>query len=201
MKASIQNSNFDGTRRNYVLSRSYFIYCGGKMAEKLYRVGTIVNTHGIKGELKVVPITDFPEDRFKSGSKLFFKKNKTTEEFIVESARKHKQFVLLKLKGYDNINDVEKYVKSELFAEGELTSELNDGEFLYKQIIGLKVVDKELGEIGQITEIMELGSNDVWVVKGTKYKEVLLPYIKDVIKKVDLDKKVVEVEIPDGLID
>ncbi|AUI71400.1 ribosome maturation factor RimM [Companilactobacillus alimentarius] len=171
------------------------------MAEKLYRVGTIVNTHGIKGELKVVPITDFPEDRFKSGSKLFFKKNKTTEEFIVESARKHKQFVLLKLKGYDNINDVEKYVKSELFAEGELTSELNDGEFLYKQIIGLKVVDKELGEIGQITEIMELGSNDVWVVKGTKYKEVLLPYIKDVIKKVDLDKKVVEVEIPDGLID
>ncbi|GEO46732.1 ribosome maturation factor RimM [Companilactobacillus kimchii] len=171
------------------------------MTEKLYRVGTIVNTHGIKGELKVVPITDFPEDRFKTGSKLVFKKNNSSEEFTVESARKHKNFILLKLKGYDNINDVEKYVKSELFASGELTSELNEGEFLYKQIIGLQVVDKDLGEIGKITEIMELGPNDVWVVKGTKYKEVLLPYIEDVIKNVDLDKQIVEVEIPDGLID
>jgi len=171
------------------------------MTEKLYRVGNIVNTHSIKGELRVIPITDFPKDRFKSGAKLFLKKNGKTSEVTVESSRPHKSFILLKLKGYDNINDVEQFVKSELFAEGELTSELNEGEFLYKQIIGLTVVDKDLGEIGKIAEIMELGSNDVWVVRGTKYKEVLLPYIKDVIKKVDLDNQVVEVEIPDGLID
>lgn len=171
------------------------------MTEKLYRVGTIVNTHGIKGELRVVPITDFPEDRFKAGAKLYFKKNGATTEFTVESSRAHKNFILLKLKGYDNINDVEQYVKSELFAEGDTASELNEGEFLYKQIIGLTVVDKDLGEIGKVAEIMELGPNDVWVVRGTKYKEVLLPYIDDVIKKVDLDKQIVQVEIPDGLID
>ncbi|APU71187.1 ribosome maturation factor RimM [Companilactobacillus crustorum] len=171
------------------------------MTEKLYRVGTIVNTHGIKGELRVIPITDFPEDRFKSGAKLYLKNKDQTLEFTVESSRPHKSFILLKLKGYDNINDVEKYVKSELFADGEEVSDLNEGEFLYKQIIGLTVVDKELGEVGKVTEIMELGSNDVWVVKSPKYKEILLPYIDDVIKKVDLDNQVVEVEIPDGLID
>ncbi|MQS75078.1 ribosome maturation factor RimM [Companilactobacillus halodurans] len=171
------------------------------MTEKLYRVGTIVNTHGIKGELRIVPITDFPEDRFKAGAKLYLKNKEQISEFTVESSRPHKNFVLLKFKGYDNINDVEKYVKSELFASGEETPNLNEGEFLYKQIIGLTVIDKDLGEVGKVTEIMELGSNDVWVVKGPKYKEVLLPYIEDVIKKVDLDKGIVKVEIPDGLID
>ena len=171
------------------------------MAEKLYRVGTIVNTHGIKGELKVVPITDFPADRFKAGAKLYIKQASSKTEFVVESARPHKNFFLLKLKGYDNINDVEKYVKSEIFADEEISTPLSDGEFLYKQIIGLTVVDQKLGEIGKVTEIMELGPNDVWVVKGTKYKEVLLPYIDDVVKNVDLEKEIVEVEIPDGLID
>ena len=171
------------------------------MTEKLYRVGTIVNTHGIKGEVRVIPITDFPEDRFKPGAKLILKNKTTTEEFTVESSRPHKSFILIKFKGYDNINDVEKYVKSELFAAGEEVANLNEGEFLYKQIIGLKVVDKDLGEVGKVTEILELGSNDVWVVKGTKYKEILLPYIDDVIKDVDLDNQVVNVEIPDGLID
>ncbi|KRO00979.1 ribosome maturation factor RimM [Companilactobacillus kimchiensis] len=171
------------------------------MTEKLYRVGTIVNTHGIKGELRIISITDFPEDRFKAGAKVYLKNKDQVQEFTVESSRPHKSFILLKFKGYDNINDVEKYVKSELFADGAEVSSLNEDEFLYSQIIGLKVVDKDLGEVGKVAEILELGSNDVWVVRGTKYKEILLPYIKDVIKKVDLDNQVVNVEIPDGLMD
>ncbi|AYE38496.1 ribosome maturation factor RimM [Companilactobacillus zhachilii] len=171
------------------------------MTEKLYRVGTIVNTHGIKGELRIIPITDFPEDRFKSGAKLYLKNKDQVTEFTVESSRPHKSFILVKMKGYDNINDVEKFVKSELFADGEEVSGLNEGEFLYRQIIGLTVIDKDLGEVGKISEIMELGSNDVWVVKSPQYKEILLPYIDDVIKEVDLDNGVVKVEIPDGLID
>jgi 16S rRNA processing protein RimM len=184
-----------------IIRRGLIFISGGKMTEKLYRIGTIVNTHGIKGELRIIPITDFPEDRFKSGAKVYLKNKDQVLEFTVESSRPHKSFVLLKFKGYDNINDVEKYVKSELFADGEEVSNLNDGEFLYKQIIGLKVIDKDLGEVGKVTEILELGSNDVWVVKGPKYKEVLLPYIDDVVKEVNLDEKIVNVEIPDGLID
>ncbi|WP_338214079.1 ribosome maturation factor RimM [Companilactobacillus muriivasis] len=171
------------------------------MTEKLYRVGTIVNTHGIKGEVRVISITDFPEDRFKAGAKVYLKNKDQVTEFTVESSRPHKSFILLKFKGYDNINDVEKYVKSELFADGEEVSNLNEGEFLYKQIIGLTVIDKDLGEVGKVTEIIELGSNDVWVVKGPKYKEILLPYIDDVVKDVDIDNGVVNVEIPDGLMD
>ncbi|ALB29104.1 MULTISPECIES: ribosome maturation factor RimM [Companilactobacillus] len=171
------------------------------MTEKLYRVGTIVNTHGIKGEVRVISITDFPEDRFKAGAKVYLKNKDQVTEFTVESSRPHKSFILLKFKGYDNINDVEKYVKSELFADGEEVSNLNEGEFLYKQIIGLTVIDKDLGEVGKVTEIIELGSNDVWVVKGPKYKEILLPYIDDVVKSVDIDNGVVNVEIPDGLMD
>ncbi|WP_125761112.1 ribosome maturation factor RimM [Companilactobacillus hulinensis] len=172
------------------------------MAEEFYRVGTIVNTHGIKGELRIIPITDFPEERFKKGAKLFLRQSgKKDKKFVVESSRKHKNFILIKFEGYDNINDVEQYVKSELFSDNEVKPELNDGEFFYSQIIGLTVVDPNLGEIGKIKEIMELGPNDVWVVKGPKYKEVLVPYINDVVKKVDLDAKRVDVEIPDGLID
>lgn len=171
------------------------------MAEKLFRVGKIVNTHGIKGEVRVISITDFPEERFKPGASLFIKTNKGKQEFIVESSRNHKTFVLLKFKGLDNINDVEQFKNYELFTTEEITPELSDGEFLYRQIVGLTVVDSKLGEIGKITEIMELGPNDVWVVKGPKYDEVLIPYIEDVVKKVDLDKQIVQVEIPDGLID
>ncbi|MFD1417238.1 ribosome maturation factor RimM [Companilactobacillus keshanensis] len=171
------------------------------MADNLYRVGTIVNTHGIKGELRIIPITDFPEERFKKGAKLFLKKSNDSKEFIVESSRKHKNFILIKFKGYDNINDVEQYVKSELFSNNEVKPKLKDGEFFYSQIIGLKVIDEQLGEIGTIKEIMELGPNDVWVVKSPKYDEVLIPYIDGVVKKVDLENEVINVEIPDGLID
>ncbi|WP_125588688.1 ribosome maturation factor RimM [Companilactobacillus jidongensis] len=172
------------------------------MAEKLYRVGTIVNTHGIKGELRIIPITDFPEERFKSGAKLYLHKSGSAEkQLVVESSRKHKNFILIKFEGYDNINDVEQYVKSELFADSEVKPELAEGEFLYSQIIGLDVIDPVLGNIGKVKEIIELGPNDVWVVKGSKYKEVLVPYIEDVVKKVDLAGQKIDVEIPDGLID
>ncbi|MFD1471153.1 ribosome maturation factor RimM [Companilactobacillus mishanensis] len=171
------------------------------MADKLYRVGKIVNTHGIKGELRIVAITDFPEERFKPGSTLFMKQNNGLKEFKVESSRKHKNFILVKFEGFDNINDVEQFKNYELFTNSEISTELKDGEFLYNQIIGLKVIDQELGEIGTVSEIMELGPNDVWVVKGRKYKEVLIPYIDDVVKNVDLENQVVNVEIPDGLID
>ncbi|WP_125768663.1 ribosome maturation factor RimM [Companilactobacillus furfuricola] len=171
------------------------------MSDKLFRVGKIVNTHGIKGEVRVISITDFPEERFKSGAQLVIKTNSGNQEVTVESSRPHKNFTLLKFKGLDNINDVEQYKNDELFANDEITPELSDGEFLYRQIIGLKVIDNQLGEIGKVTEIMELGPNDVWVVKGPKYDEVLIPYIKSVVKKVDLDNQVIEVEIPDGLID
>ena len=171
------------------------------MAEKLYRVGTIVNTHGIKGELRLIPITDFPEERFRPGAKLYLKQKSGLKEFVVESSRAHKSFILLKFKGFDNINDVEQFVKSELFSDNEVAPELAEGEFMYSQIIGLKVIDENLGEVGKISEILELGANDVWVVKSPQYKEILLPYIDDVVKNVDLAKKEILVEIPDGLID
>lgn len=171
------------------------------MSDKLFRVGKIVNTHGIKGEVRVISITDFPEERFKPDAKLVIKTKSGLKEFIIESARKHKSFTLLKFKGFDNINDVEQFKNCELYTTDEITPQLSNGEFLYRQIVGLKVVDKQLGEIGKVTEIMELGANDVWVVKGPKYDEVLIPYIEDVVKKVDLDNQVVEVDIPDGLID
>jgi 16S rRNA processing protein RimM len=171
------------------------------MADKLFRVGKIVNTHGIKGEVRVISITDFPEERFKPGAKLILKSNSGQKEFEIESSRKHKNFTLVKFKGYDNINDVEQYKSYELFTTDEIKPELSDGEFMYSQIIGLTVIDEQLGEIGKVTEIMELGPNDVWVVKSRKYDEVLIPYIKDVVKKVDLEAGKIEVDIPDGLID
>ncbi|WP_099974891.1 ribosome maturation factor RimM [Lactobacillus terrae] len=171
------------------------------MPEKLYRVGTIVNTHGIRGEVRVISVTDFPKERFQSGATLYLKYQNKYIKMTVESSRPHKKFYLLKFKDLDNINDVEKYVKSELFTDDEVMPELEEGEFYYRQIIGLEVQDPRFGNVGKITEIMELGPNDVWVVKSPKYDEVLIPYIKSVVKNVDLEKGIVNVEIPDGLIE
>ncbi|MBU7525404.1 ribosome maturation factor RimM [Lactiplantibacillus pentosus] len=171
-----------------------------------YRVGTLVNTHGIRGEVKVVVVTDFPEERFKVGQQLvLFKSPDATAGGItvtVAKAREQKGLYFLTFKGLDNINDVEGYKGWTIKVPAEALHQLPAGEYHYHQIVGLDVVTTDDEPLGTIKEILSPGANDVWVVKRAHGQaDVLLPKIPQVIKKVDLDAGVVTVELMEGLID
>lgn len=170
------------------------------MAEQkeLFNVGKIVNTHGIKGEVKVASITDFPEQRYKKNNILYLEDE--SHPLTIESVRVHKGMYMLKFAEIKDMTQAE-LLKNKVLKTTHESNELSDNEFYYHDIIGLVVNDKSLGELGKITEIMSPGANDVWVVNSKQYGEVLIPYIPSVVLKVDLKKAVVEVEIPEGLID
>ena len=173
------------------------------MSEKLYTVGKIVNTHGIRGDLKVFPETDFPDERFAIGSELIFfdPQSQKTLPVVVEAAREHKKLFIIKFKGFHNINEVEKYKGWLLKVEEQYLSELTNDEFYHHEIIGCKVITDEGEELGTISEILSPGANDVWVVERPAGKPVLLPYIDDVVLDVDVEAKLVKVHVMVGSLD
>ncbi|BBM17654.1 MULTISPECIES: ribosome maturation factor RimM [Enterococcus] len=167
-----------------------------------YKVGKIVNTHGIRGEVRVISSTDFTEERYRVGEQLFlFRENQETLPLTIASYRRHKNFDLLSFEGYPNINQVEPFRDGILKISEKQMGELDEHEYYYHEIIGLTVVDEDDKEIGKITEILSPGANDVWVVKRKGQKDALIPYIESVVKDIDLTEGIVHVEIPEGLLD
>nr|WP_306800994.1 ribosome maturation factor RimM [Melissococcus plutonius] len=172
------------------------------MVTEYLNVGKIVNTQGIKGEVRVISQTDFPEERYKRGAKLtLFNKDKEPIELVIKSHRKHKNFDILSFENHPSINDVENYRDGILKVKKSQLSDLPENEFYYHEIIGLTVIDDQGQKIGHIKEILSPGANDVWVVKQNDGTDLLLPYIDSVIQSVDLTNKSVQVIIPEGLID
>ena len=170
--------------------------------EKWFNVGKIVNTQGLKGEVRVVSKTDFPEKRYKVGNVLYlFMPDSTIPiELTVKSHRSHKTFELLTFEGFTNINEVEKFRDGIIKVPESQLDSLQKDEFYYHEIIGCLVATTAGEEIGKVTEILSPGANDVWVVKGTSGKEILIPYINDVVKKVDVKEKVIIIEPMEGLL-
>jgi 16S rRNA processing protein RimM len=175
------------------------------MSKKLFTVGKIVNTHGIRGELKILPQTDFPETRFEKGSvlTLFNPETNSGIEAKVQSAREHKNMYFVKFEQWDNINEVEKYKGWALKVTEDQLVDLDEDEYYYYEVIGCKVVTDEGIELGVITEILTPGANHVWVVERPKGqgKPVLLPVIDDVILRVDVAEKIVTIQLMEGLLD
>ena len=153
-----------------------------------FNVGKIVNTQGLQGEMRVLSVTDFAEERFKKGAELalFDEKDRFVQTVTIASHRKHKNFDIIK--GF-----------SLKVAEEDLT-DLEDGEFYYHEIIGLDVYENDQ-LIGQIKEILQPGANDVWVVKRKGKRDLLLPYIPPVVLNIDIPGNRVDVEILEGLDD
>ncbi|WP_127585753.1 ribosome maturation factor RimM [Paenibacillus koleovorans] len=172
------------------------------MNKRWFNVGIVANTHGIRGELKIVPQTDFPEERFAKGSRLTLtdEGDRTTIPVEVESARVHKNVYIIKLKSYDNINDVEKYKGWRLKINEEQLSDLEEDEYYYHEIVGCRVVSDEGAELGTISEILSPGANHVWVVDRPNGKPLLLPVIDEVILNVDVQEKQVTVHLMEGLL-
>ncbi|AOM83209.1 16S rRNA processing protein RimM [Salisediminibacterium beveridgei] len=167
-------------------------------------MGKIVNTHGIQGEVRVISRSDFKEERYQKGNELSLYNPEQDHRLVVTvvSWRQHKQFDLLTFEGYSNVNEVEPLRDYLLQVDADtIDDDLAEDEFYYHEIIGLDVVDINQGHIGKVKEILSPGANDVWVVQRLKGKDVLIPYIENVILKVDLSEKQVTVEIPEGLMD
>ncbi|MBC2329827.1 ribosome maturation factor RimM [Listeria swaminathanii] len=171
--------------------------------EKMYNVGKIVNTHGLIGEIRVIATTDFPEERFQVGNTvyLFEKNSKKPEKLIIRSHRKHKNFDLLMFEGFTGIHQVERMKEGVLKIKEAQQTDLEDNEFYFHEIIGCTVVTTDGEELGEITEILTPGANDVWVVKGADKKEKLIPYIADVVKEINTNDKKITIEVMEGLLD
>ncbi|MGX7108313.1 ribosome maturation factor RimM [Facklamia miroungae] len=169
-----------------------------------YQVARIVNTFGIKGQVKVLMDTDFIEERFAEGNRLFILKDgKSIQEVTVQSIQDHKGSYLVKFKEYNNINEVEFFKGLTLAISAQDQQELEEDAYYHHQIIGLSVYTMQNQKLGTIKEIISLGSNDVWVVKADKanQKDILLPFINDVVKEVNLNEGIVRVELMEGLVD
>ena len=167
--------------------------------EDLLRVGVITSTHGIRGEVKVFPTTDDPA-RFKKLKDVLLDTGKGMLALEVESARFFKNQVILKFKGIDNINDIEKYKSRDLLVTRENAVPLEEGEFFICDIIGSIVVEEDGSEFGTLTDVMETGANDVFVVETKDGKEVLLPCIPDCIRDINVEEKKITAYIMPGLI-
>jgi len=170
--------------------------------EKWFNVGKIVNTHGIKGEVRVISRTDFADERYKVGNTLFLfqETNNAPLQLKITSHRKHKNFDLLTFEGYYNVNQVEAFKEGVLKVPESYLSDLEEGEYYYHEIIGCKVSTTAGEEIGMIREILTPGANDVWVIQAKKGKDILIPYIEDVVKEINVQDKTIIIEPMEGLL-
>ncbi|WP_309121310.1 ribosome maturation factor RimM [Paenibacillus sp.] len=173
------------------------------MKPKLLTVGKVANTHGIRGELKVWPETDFPEQRFKSGAGLLLVSpdEAKTMPLTVVTARPQKTVYIVKFKEFDNINQAEPYKGWSLKVSAEERAKLDRDEFYFHDIIGCDVRTEEGEAVGVVTDILRPGANDVWVVKRTNGKTAYIPYIADVVLDVDVAGKVVTIRLMEGLLE
>ena len=165
--------------------------------EELFRVGVISNTHGIRGEVKVYPTTDNVR-RFDDLKEVILDTGKEQLNLHVTSVKYFKNMVILKFKEFDNINDIIPYKGMDLLVTRENAIPLEDGEYYIADIIGSKVITDEDKILGTLTDVLQTGANDVYVVKTKDGKEVLLPSIEECI--LDRDK-IVKVHIMKGLLD
>lgn len=167
--------------------------------ESLMEIGQIVNTYGIKGFVKVVPFTD-NINRFEDLKTLYVETKKGLENFEIEEVKYSKNTVLLKLKGIDDINIAEKYRNSYLKISRENAVKLPEDTYFIVDLLDIKVYTDEDIYLGNIIDVYPTGSNDIYVVKNEEGKQVLLPAIGEVIKKVDIQNKKMVVHLLDGLI-
>ena len=166
--------------------------------EQLLRVGVITTTHGVRGEVKVFPTTDDPQ-RFKKLKKVIMDTGKTQMELEVQSVKFFKNMVILKFKEFDNINDIEKYKNADLLVTREHAVKLAPGEYFIADLIGLQGVSDEGEDLGELTDVIQTGANDVYVFTKLGEADLLVPKIPDCVKEIDLEKGTILVHLLPGL--
>ena len=168
--------------------------------EDMLQVGVITSTHGVRGEVKVFPTTDDAK-RFKRMKEVILDTEKEQITLEIEGVKFFKQFVILKFKGIDNINDVEKYRQKSLYVTRKNAVRISRDEYFIADLIGLKVQNEDGEDIGVLKDVMETGANDVYVIEMNDGRELLLPAIKQCVLNVDVEAGFMQIHILEGLLD
>lgn len=168
--------------------------------EDLLQVGIITSTHGVRGEVKVYPTTD-DSRRFRRLKEVVLDTGREKLNLEIEGVKFFKQFVILKFKGLDNINDIEKYRQKSLYVTRKNAVRLQRDEYFIADLIGLKVQDEDGAELGTVKDVIETGANDVYEVEMADGRSLLLPAIKQCILNVDVENGMMQVHVLEGLLD
>ncbi len=155
-------------------------------------IGTLVNTHGVKGEVRILSETDTPNETFAVGKTIEYVNNDNKGQFVIKTMRLHKQFILLTFEGINNINDIEYLKGSKIYCE---RAELDEGEYYLRDLIGCSINDQ--GKvIGKIIDIVDQGPYENLIVELENNKKTNIPMVDEF--EVEYDGKQVTVKLPEG---
>ena len=167
--------------------------------DKQLQVGVISSTHGVRGEVKVFPTTD-DVTRFRQLKKVYLDTGREMLPLEIQNVKFFKQFAILKFKGIDNINDIEKYRGKSLMIDREDAVDLEEDEYFIADMIGMKVCTEDGSEFGTLKDVMETGANDVYIIDSLEHGEVLIPAIRECILDVDMDEERMTIHLMEGLV-
>lgn len=163
------------------------------------QIGKIVNTHGVMGEVKIIPLTDDPT-RFKKLKWVYIDKNNSLEKFNIKGVKFLKNFVIIKFEGIDDADTAAKLKELFMLVDREHAVSLPEDSFFICDIIGSKVFDESDTLLGELINVLQTGSNDVYVVKDATNREILIPALKSVVKSVSVKDGRIIVALPEGLL-
>ena len=166
--------------------------------EDRFKVGVITSTHGVRGEVKVFPTTDDPK-RFRKLKTVQVETTKETLTLAIQSVKFFKNMVIVKFEGIDSLNDVEQYRKAELYVSRKDAVPLAENEYYIADLIGLSVESDEGERLGELTDVLQTGANDVYVVQTPEVSQLLIPAIRDCIKEVAPEEGRMVVHLLPGL--
>lgn len=168
--------------------------------EEILQVGVISSTHGIRGEVKVFPTTDDP-GRFKKLKHVILDTGKEQKNLEITGVKFFKQFVILKFKGIDNINDIEKYKGKSLYVTRENAVRLKKDEYFIADLVDMQVFLEDGTPFGVLTDVMKTGANDVYCIQTQEHGKVLIPAIGECILDVDVEGQKMTIHLMPGLVE
>jgi 16S rRNA processing protein RimM len=163
------------------------------------QIGKIVNTHGVRGEMKLIPLTDDPT-RFDELDWVYVEKD-GMHKYSIESVKYFKNSVILKLEGIDTPEAAASFKEHFVLVDRQNAVKLPEDTFFICDILGSRVYDENGSELGILHDVLQTGSNDVYVVKGGLGREILIPALKSVVRNVSPQQKRIDVIVPKGLLD
>ncbi|MBP1764453.1 MAG: Ribosome maturation factor rimM [Firmicutes bacterium] len=155
------------------------------MVDNLIAVGKIVAPHGVRGDVRIIPLTDFP-DRFRPSLVVYLSDR---SPLVINQVKQNNQFLLLKFKSFDDRNSVESLRGQLIHVKEQDLVALPKGQFYIFEIIGLQVYDEADVHLGVVTNVLQTGSNDVYVIEKPGEKPILIPALKEVVRQVDIAGK------------
>lgn len=167
--------------------------------ETRFQVGVITSPHGVQGEVKVFPTTDDPR-RFKHLKKVILTLGTEERRAEIERVKFLKQMVILKLREVDSRDEAEKLRQCSLYVPREEAVSLEKDEYFIADLLGMKVLDEEEKELGLLQDVLQTGANDVYVIRMTDGRELLLPAIRECVLEVRVEEGYMKVHVLEGLL-